>query len=177
MKSLFTNHRTAIMWAFFVLYNLLEKVLSGHYKPWGALFVTSQNKFKVQIAPFVSARAFSPTIQHMASPPWKNTLTMNTRPLLPSMLCIIEWKEVSDPGHEKRKKRKWATPFAMFVEKQVCLQENWNPCENQVCFKSYTFPKDIRACMCHHNLLQLSIFTFTCLCFVWSNLGYYKGSD
>jgi hypothetical protein len=28
-----------------------------------------------------------------------------------------------------------------------------DPYENQVCFKSCTFPKDIKVCMCHHNLL------------------------
>jgi ribosomal protein L39E len=41
-----------------------------------------------------------------------------------------------------------------------------DPCENQVCFKSYTFPRDIGVCPCHHNLLQSSIFAFTCLCFI-----------
>jgi hypothetical protein len=35
-----------------------------------------------------------------------------------------------------------------------------DPYENQVCFKSCTFPKDIRVCPCHHNLLQLLIFAF-----------------
>jgi len=58
------------VWAFFVLKSLLEKKLLGAPQIMRhALFVMSLNKFKVQTMPFVSARAFSPTIQCMASPP------------------------------------------------------------------------------------------------------------
>jgi hypothetical protein len=69
-KIWFTNHCTTVVWAFFVLKNLLEKVLLGVPQTMRhALFAMSLNKFKVQTMPFINARAFSPTIQCMASPP------------------------------------------------------------------------------------------------------------
>jgi hypothetical protein len=39
-----------------------------------------------------------------------------------------------------------------------------DPCENHVCFKSCTFPKNIRVCMHHYNLLQSLIFAFISSC-------------
>ncbi len=41
-----------------------------------------------------------------------------------------------------------------------------DPCENHVCFKSCTFPKNIGMCMHHYNLLQSLIFAFISPCSV-----------
>ncbi len=142
MKFWFTNHRTTIMWAFFVLYNLLENVLSRALQTMRCpiCHITKQ------------IQSSNSTTREC-----KGLLTYNpTRGITSMKKHIDDEHEAIVAKHVLHHRVR--TKFLVQVMRRVrsaselhLLQCLWRskfaskkietPCENQVCFKSYTFPK------------------------------------